>query len=711
VVESAVRALSGIGGADTIPAMAALLKSTDANLRMTAAEALGKTKNKDAIAPLLALVSDANEVVACTALAAIEQLHANRNSSARQQQAAELLAALRGALKDERWRVRAAAVEVVGKLEVRELVSAVKTLLNDADGFVVKNALDALSQLSGTPDTAQLAALAKRHPGLRSQVVTLLIQQSDAEAAKAVEEIYQGSDTGERVAILRQLFERDANSGSGTIARWKTLFTQAATSPEVQLRRAAAGGLAAQPAKVAAPLVGDLLADADAETRSAAAVAVLAILSGEKSRSSSGNSIVFMGLTDSNADSAKPKTNAPVVSAEQIAAWHTVLKQKQGDNTDLVTAAAIFVTGVSNREFPVLETALARADRDALQKFAESPALAAVIPRLGEPEGQTVMERLSRSPRGFVQLLRHVPPGTPLSDYLFEPARFRAAIEPATGADLEMTVPLLLSTPTANWTLLSEHPRVRPAIAALLESTNLVWQAAALYASIRQPEEKLLPRLEQAAQHSNSWLRAVAVRGLAKLSPDRPTLELRVGPLLTDTNKLVARRAALALLEPEVSQAVGVGYELETFVFDKIHGGHHSYSYSSSGEQRPLAALTNRPAFLEAARQHLAAAKLEELPPFVLLLAQYGDFTGVERLIAQLAAGDEAAGEWYQNIALTGIALSKDGKHLPFLKKLVGQANDSSDLQQVLQALRGMSGAEVRELRVEINRKLRAGFN
>ena len=48
---------------------------------------------------------------------------------------------------------------------------------------------------------------------------------------------------------------------------WQPFLAQAATENDARLRRAAAEALGAQPAKVAAAVVGPLLADEDAETR------------------------------------------------------------------------------------------------------------------------------------------------------------------------------------------------------------------------------------------------------------------------------------------------------------------------------------------------------------------------------------------------------------------------------------------------------------
>jgi HEAT repeat protein/thioredoxin-related protein len=140
VVESAVRALASVGGPDVIPAMAALLKASDSNLRMTAAQALGRTKSADATQHLLTVIDDPNEVVACAALAAVDEVNANDSPfnpspGAKTPLSKETIAALKSSLGDPRWRVRAAAVNVIGKLKVSELVPDVKKLLGDADGF------------------------------------------------------------------------------------------------------------------------------------------------------------------------------------------------------------------------------------------------------------------------------------------------------------------------------------------------------------------------------------------------------------------------------------------------------------------------------------------------------------------------------------------------------------------------------------------------
>jgi HEAT repeat protein len=136
---------------------------------MTAAQALGHTKDADAVKPLLGAVADGNEVVACTALTGLEEIHGGEGSSgfpgfsgassSKGTFPAEMVSVLKTALGDSRWRVRATAVEVIGKLQVKELTGEVKKLLDDPDGFVVKNVLAAL-QNDGQPAGAGAAGRA-----------------------------------------------------------------------------------------------------------------------------------------------------------------------------------------------------------------------------------------------------------------------------------------------------------------------------------------------------------------------------------------------------------------------------------------------------------------------------------------------------------------------------------------------------------------------
>jgi HEAT repeat protein/thiol-disulfide isomerase/thioredoxin len=708
VIESAVRALSEIGGADAIPAMAVLLKAGDSNLRMTAAQALGHTKNPAAVKELLSVIDDPNEVVACTALSALEEINSERGySSSKKSQPPEVSKALKTSLADPRWRVRSAAAEVTGKLEAKELIDDLKPLLEDQDGFVVKSALEALRKLGGTPEPEKLMAVARRHAGLRGQAVEMLVNWGGDEAVKAVTETYKSSTVDGRLEILRNLSGGTAQNQENS--PWQSLLAVAAAEPDPRIRRAAADALIGQPHKVAAALVGPLLADGDREARSKATTVVLSIISGEKaypSHGAHGGFSEWRFVPEFNASfsgARQAKTNPPSANPDQLSAWHSALSS----SSDPLTAAAIYVTGNSNTDLPKLRAALEAADKAALAQLTKTPALAAILPRLPWPDSQSqsVIERFCSSPGAFLRMLAYVPKAAPgLREFVYEPARFKAAVEPASIEELTEGLPRLLTQNQYQWSLVSSSPQVDAIASALLDSTNPVWRAAAVYSLGSKPDKNTTSSFERAAGDSNSWVRAAAVLGLARTTKDRPTLETRLGPFLADPGKNVFEKAALALLEPETRMAAGLDYSYDHFEFDKIHvwGG----SFGMSSDQRPLAALDAKPPFLEEVRKRLASAPNDELWLPALLLAQYGDFTGLDRFLQSPDSQDQKHNE-FENVLPTMIALSRDAKYVPHLKTMVAAAKDESEYRRLLQAIKGMPGAEARELRLEINKRMR----
>ncbi len=713
VVEGAVRALASIGGKDSVPAMAGLLKAANDNVRMTAAQALGHTKNTEAVRPLLTVLDDPNEVVACAALAALEEIHSERAYSfSRGEPPPDLVAGLKTGLADPRWRVRAAAAEVAGKLQLTVLAPELTQRLEDTDGFVVRNALAALRNINATPETDRLATLARRHPGLRGEAVALLVSRPTEEAVRAVNDMYNAAGADVRLVILRSLQNGAATGGNDPATTWQPLLGRAAAETDPRLRRAAAQSLGAQPAAVAAPLVGPLLSDQDTETRSAAVAIVLSILGGEPVVVSNHAGESFAGISDFDfetpaSNKKRNQTNSPPATAEQISAWHAALKQMAGPSPDLLQAAGIFVTGSSNADLPVLQAAFERADKAAVDRLAQSPGLAAILPRLPWPEAKPLVDRLCVTPALFFRTLAYTRKVTPqVGQYLLEPARFRASVERSSPEQTAQVLPGLLSTDPLHWSLLSDLPGTAPILDALLESTNAAWRAAAIYSLAHRDDRKEPAVFEKAARDSNAWVRAAAVPGLIRQSKDRPALEVRLAPLLADPDPHVARQAALGLLEPETLAAADWDYLAASFEFEKVRA--HSGNYNSDGNQRPLVVLETKPPFLDSARQRLANAAPEDVAVFALLLAQYGDFTGVDRLL-ETAGNAKERPPGSLGPALAGIALSRDARYVPYLRKKLASATGEGDYQKLLQALRGMSGPEARELRLDINKRIRQG--
>lgn len=719
VVENAVRALAGIGGQDVIPAMAALLKAQDANLRMTAAQALGKTKNAEATAPLLGVVNDDNEIVACTALMALNEVHGkedafNPSPGAKETLTTNLVVALGQCLADPRWRVRAAAAEVAGKLRVNQLSTNLTMLLTDPDAFVVKNTLVALGSLSERPKPAQLAELANRLPALRGEAVEMLAQSESDETVAIVQSMYDGGDSQARLTILKALARIEPpNANNQTNDAWMPLITKTAVAKEPRLRQAAAELIGRRPPKLAAPMISPLLADDDNDVRETAAEIALSIMAGERRVASKYGINRYATDMEDGSPSRGGKTNKPPVSAEQLASWHEALAKKTGGNPGLGVAAALFATGDGKKDLPLLASALEKLDEKGVRRLATSPALGLILAKLPWPEGKAVVENFCATPALFaLATVESEKASAPVMEFLREPARFRATVERAANDDLKGMLQLLLGgssavygTPRKTWSLLGDAEKNKPLVRALLESTNAAWRGAAIYAMGRWPDGADTNVFEKALLETNGWVRGTAAQALARMLKDRPALEARLGPLIADEHGYPRRVAALALLQPEIRQAAGLQWEFEYFRYEEMQTGRiEGYSVN---EARPLAPLETKPAYLESARKWIKATNAEMITPFALLLAQHGELDGVERLIEIRGELSESKGMILPDPLLTAIALTQNPKYLPLLRSLMESTRNDYELRKVLRALKGMTGPEARQLRVDVNKRIR----
>jgi HEAT repeat protein/thiol-disulfide isomerase/thioredoxin len=699
VVESAVRAVSTVGGNDAIPALAALLQAGESNLRMTAAQALGQTKNPDAIKPLLPAFIDPNEVVACTALGALEEIESN-GSASKKTLAKDATTALRAALADSRWRVRATAAEIIGKMQITDLTADVKKLLEDSDGFVVKNAMAALNSLGAAPETTQLVALGKRLPSLRSATVEMMLRDdSGSNTVKVITDMFNSSGPEEQLSILNAMAQNERSPiADKAEEEWKPLLTRATTASDSRIRRAGAAVLARKSVKFAAELVGPLLADEDSKTRALAAGIVLGILNGTSDGSSR-----LAGLSSSSS----AKTNKFVVAPERLASWHAAIVQRPVTNMDLKLAAAIFATGDGKADLPLIEKTLGQPQNGRSEVAEETKAVNVIVSKLPWPEGKPILDRICASPLMFaLAVSQSARASRDVESYLFEPARFRTSLEPAAGEDLKEALSLLAGYNNSDegWTFWGDRDRTRAVDAVLVDSTNAAWRTVAIFSlGSLTGADKSMARFEKAVTDSNSWVRAAAAGALARRSPERATLEQRMGPLLADTNAYVATVAACALLEPEVRMAAGLGSTTAYFRFGEHYGG---VSESTSAEERPLMVIEAKPAFLDSARKWLASTN-EDITAFAILLAQYGEFDGLDRLLSRRAGLHAESIDRGESAILAAVALSHDPKYVPALRQIAAKIQEDWDLRKVLQALKGMTGPEARQLRLDINKRMR----
>jgi HEAT repeat protein len=483
------------------------------------------------------------------------------------------------------------------------------------------------------------------------------------------------------------------------------------------LRRGAAEALGRQPARLAAEIVAPLLADEDAATRAAAADVVLSILVPPPRRAV----IQRPGVA--------VKTNAPPAGAGQLASWHAALLQRTNGAPSLRLAAAVFATGDAKADLPILLAALDQPETAPARQKQDAMAIGLVMAKLPWPEGRLVLEKMCGSPVWFaLAAQKSGQAAAGAADYLLEPARFKSAVERAGGETLKGTLEILAgygqsgSDGEPAWTLWAGNDRVKAVTLALVESTNAAWRAAAVYSlGLRADGEQNTAIFAKAAGDPNEWVRRAAVQSLARHTTDRAALEGLLGPFLSDTNVAVAGLAAALLLEPEIRQAAELDYELNLLDFEFDGNSWRPSNLGAAINQnndRPLAALEGKPAFLEQAAKRAATARGKESAPFVLLLAQYGQFAGLDRLLAENAgllaqtAGKNAVDQVeMDSIIQAGIALSHDAKYLPALRRMAAARNDEFQLRGILRALQGMPGAEARQLRLDINKKLRTVNN
>jgi hypothetical protein len=221
------------------------------------------------------------------------------------------------------------------------------------------------------------------------------------------------------------------------------------------------------------------------------------------------------------------------------------------------------------------------------------------------------------------------------------------------------------------------------------ESDKAVLRAAARF---RPGSGDLQARIRrESLTDENPWVRRVDVQKRGR-SAD-------IARHLSDPHPQVRMMAALVMLRPETLEMAELRQPRYQFRFEDMSLW-SSVTHSFRGSRRTLRPVRTRPPWLDVARKALEAARAaertDEAAYLGLLLAQYGDDVGV---------ADAVASE--EGIGLAAIALSADGKWLPFLRKLAAKADREYELRPLLRAAARIRGREGRDFRREINLKMR----
>jgi len=697
VQESATQALSAIGGRDALFAISILLKAADSNLRMTAAQALGHTKNRDAAKYLIAVLNDPDEVVACTAIAALEEIKAKEQRDP-----------LLRCLSDTRWRVRAAAAEAIGKLKIAGTENELTRLLNDPDPFVVRSALEALRRKKCPPGPQELEALVKRVPALSGLAADILLDKDSPSALEVIGRLYDRADDAARAAILEAMAEQ-RNYNNSPDNHWKPVLTKAVASASLQIRRLAAATLANRSYELAAELVTRLLDDAAHQVRSAGASVVLRVAANRwgASRRSRGNDYSIMNVLNASVqEPLSPRQARARELVKQHAAWRNMLLKRAGESPHPAVALAIYATGDGRTDLPLLLGLLDRPDlKTHFERLDGQETVGLMLRRVPWPEGRAVLEKVCQKPFLHGMALEQLKHATKEArEYLWGSDRILASLTKGDRGDLQRMASQLLGRASSSLVSLRvPSERNTTLLKALLKSKKPALRAMAIFALGHRYDDESVARVEQALKDKNPWIRRAALQGIARRITERDQLEKRLGPFLSDPDGGVAAIAAIGLLLPEVCGPTRLRSEIARFASEKIHVW--GSGYTSTSRDRPLVALPSKPSFLERARKLLARTKENDpvlISALALLLAQYGDPSGLDRL-AQLRAGAERISP----DLLVGIGLSKDPKYIPLLRNMLPKAASQWRVRELLKAVRGMQGAEAREFRREVNKRLR----
>lgn len=181
VQEAASGILASIADERVYGPLVVALRSADWIVRMHAAKALGRVKNRAAVDPLIPLLQDKVKAVreeVATALASIGEA---------------AIPSLLEALQHTEWLVRLHAVESLGKTKSPRAVEPLLALLfNDQDSAVREDIVKALGDI-GDPQAVEFLFAAMREPGLRTLAVEALGRIGDRRAVPVLIEVVAGT--------------------------------------------------------------------------------------------------------------------------------------------------------------------------------------------------------------------------------------------------------------------------------------------------------------------------------------------------------------------------------------------------------------------------------------------------------------------------------------------------------------------------------------
>jgi len=737
VATVAIAALEESGAKGEDKALIAALSDKRWRVRAAAAEVIGKLEIKTAGPELIKLLDDPDAFVVRSALGSLRGLGV-------QAPQAKLVELIR-----RQPDLMGMIVEIIAENPTPETQKAIEKVYDESPERR-QAIMDALGRTGVSETGAWHSLLAKaasdKDPLIRRQLVAVLSRRSSGQTTDFLDRLLADEDADVRGAAAGLVLEI-------AVAHWGIGSSYSSDEEASAMRflsraeRLEQAGLLAPyrfpridpelfPSAVSDPVADLILAtvfgvDTSESLRSQSDLMRRLQNQGLLSYSSgysSGNRLVFYD------DGRKPQRLAPALAAylsamrplkDLHARWHAIMARSLDRTPDVQFALAFYVTGDGRTDLPVLDRLIERKDLfEKVRSYEAERIVGLVLARLPWPEARERVARWSAVPELYSRMLAMMKEAPrPLRQFLAEEDRVVAATEAASEEQFQVIARALMREPSES--AVSLHATTAAAsriLKRLSESRQPMARTLAVFVMSRQKGRGTLELYEKALKDENPWVRCAAVGGILTEAEGQAQREEKIGPLLADADARVAEAAAVALLDESLRRFINETNYFDNFVYGEAEvSGRHSYS-SGSEVGRPLAMLDRQPAFLSEVRRRLTPESIKadrrRLTPgsieagdqkttaLALLLAQYGDRSGLDMIFDHWVA---ARSDEVPLALLVGLALTKDAKFLPALRKGLAKAEDESDLRQMLTYMRGVTGDEARRLRQEINERLRTG--
>jgi HEAT repeat protein/beta-lactamase regulating signal transducer with metallopeptidase domain len=209
-----------------VRSLAAALSDTDFEVRIAAAETLGRLESKEAVPPLMKALTDAAWEVRAAAAEALGNIRDKR-----------AVGALISALGDEDWHVRLNAIEALGEISDQKAINPLAEALKDTNHSIRLAAVEALSNMEDRHALRPLCeALGDEDWRIRS------------DAAQALGELEDNGAVDPLISLLKDTnweVRRNAAEALGDIAEFRSLsaLTDALNDEAWQVRKEAAWAL------------------------------------------------------------------------------------------------------------------------------------------------------------------------------------------------------------------------------------------------------------------------------------------------------------------------------------------------------------------------------------------------------------------------------------------------------------------------------------